>query len=120
MTEPDHNPVEFLVVGRVVEPGCSAQNIDGALVATQEAVLPEVGDLLAGVAGNTVREGDLQRPPNLVVLTPRSEFLGDETGIGVEEGSGEVGPEGLARKVGDVNVVPRRLADLAVERSERS
>ena len=88
-------------------------------MATQEAVGPEVEELLAGMARDLVGEGDAKAPPVLSVLAPDLRLLADaEAGLGKQKGSREVGPQGFAAEVGDVDVVPRSLRRLVGEVGE--
>src|SRR5260221_3109082 len=81
-------------------------------MAPHQTVRPEMRDLGPRMALDIIREGDAQAPPDFAVFLPGLDLLGDEAGIGVEERQVQIGPERLARKVSDMALIPRRLADM--------
>ena len=62
------------------------------------------------MAGDTLRELRLEPPPLLARLPPRRNLLNDKTGIGVQEGQGQIGPERVAAKVAQVQSIPGESA----------
>ena len=95
--------------------GAAAQDVDAVVKPPQQPGVVEATGLPPGVGDDGVGVGDLQAAPGLAVLVPGLGFLGDEVGAGEEERFDEVVPVGLAREVGHLEVVPRRLAGLPGE-----
>ena len=108
-----HDPIDLAVVGDVVEPFGPAEDVHRVFQPAEETILREVGNLFLRVGGESVRKRDLQRAPAFSVLFPLLEFLQDIPRRRKLEGRGEIIPEGVAVKVGDMDVLPRcRLAKL--------
>jgi hypothetical protein len=110
------DPLEIAIAADIVGAAVPAQDIDGVVVATHEAVGAKMSDLRFGVAGDAVGKGDLQPAPFLAILMPWLDLFTLEARVGVEEGRSEVGPQGLAGEVGDVEFVPWRFERLAGKR----
>ena len=83
---------------------------NAVIEAPEQPGVVEVVRLLPGMGHDSVRVGHQQPPPPLPVLVPGPGLLGDEVGPGQDERGGEVVPVALAREVGHLEVVPRRLA----------
>jgi len=111
----EEDAVYVAIVGGVIEAGGAAEDVDGVVVTAEQAVGTEAGDLFAGVALDAIGEGDLEAAPGFACDLDGGNFFGGESLLGVEERSVEVGPEGFADEVGDVNFVPGGFALLSCE-----
>ena len=78
--------LNFAIVRRVVRTGRAAEDFDRVVMTAHKPVRAEVRDLLAGMTGDVARKHCLKPTPFLTILSPRFDFLGDEAGIGIEEG----------------------------------
>src|SRR5580704_15817133 len=81
----------------------------------QQTIRSEAGDLLARVTLHMVRECHFQTSPCLALHFGRCDLLSLESRMGVEEWSVEVRPQSLATEIGDIDIIPRRVALLTCE-----
>ena len=106
---------DIAILRGVVQPRGAAENVDRVVVAAEQPVRPEAGDLRPRVALHAIGEGDLQSAPDFAVHLDRRDLLRDEAVLRVEERRVQIGPERLADEVDDVDIVPWRLALLPGE-----
>src|SRR6266700_618301 len=115
----DDDAVDVAVAGGVEQPGGPAEDVDGEVMAAQQPVRAEAGDLLAGVALDVTGERRLQPSPRLTAGLDGVDLLGGEPGPGVEERRIQVRPQRLPGEIGEMNVVPWGLELMTVKRPLR-
>ena len=74
-----------------------------------------MGDLRLAVGDDVVRERYLQATPILAIFTPWLDLLARKPRLGIKKRQGQIGPQSLAGKEGDVEPVPWILELLADE-----
>jgi hypothetical protein len=111
----DEDAVHVAIVGGVIEAGGTAEDVDGVVVAAEQAVGAEAGDLLFGMAFDGAGKSNFEAAPGFAFDLNGRDFLGGETVLRVKERGVEVGPEGFADEIGNMDFVPRSLSLLAFE-----
>src|SRR5271156_5773501 len=107
--------LELAIVERIVGAGGAAENLHDVIMPAHEAIRTEVGDLLFDVACYRVREGHFQPAPGFPGLVPGINLFGREARKRVEKRRIEIRPKRIARKIGDVQFIPRCLGRLSGE-----
>src|SRR5277367_3760786 len=109
------DPVDIAIFRRIVQPSCSAENVNRVVVPAQQTIRPKARYLFAAVTFHAVRKGHLESPPRFTFHLNRRNLLGRESFMRVKKGSVEIGPQRFAAKVSNVDVIPRRLPLLPLE-----
>src|SRR5215471_12274190 len=112
----DDDAIDVAVIGGVEQPGGPAEDVNGEVMAAQQAVRAEARDLLAGVAFYVIGKRHFQPPPRFTAGLDRGDLFGDESGPGVEERRIQVRPHRLPGEIGEMDVVPGGLELMAVKR----
>src|SRR6266436_2824616 len=105
----NHDSVNVSIVVRVVHPPRSPHDVDYILMPAQQSVRPEIRDLLVAVTRDRRGKRRLEPAPLFSVLLPRGQFFRHDRRMSVEERDREVGPQRIAVKIGDVQIVPGRF-----------
>src|SRR6266571_9070723 len=111
--------VDVAVAGGVEQPGGPAEDVDGEVMAAQQPVRAEAGDLLAGVAFDVIGERHFQPPPRFTADLDGVDLFGDEPGPGEQERHIHIRPLRLPGEIGEMNVVPLGLELMTVRRPLR-
>ena len=88
-------------------------------MAAKSSVWAKTRDLFARVATDGVRKSGFQTSPGLSTFLNRRNFFYGKTCVGIEERNREICPERFTAEIGDMDVVPGRLALLTCKRVPR-
>jgi hypothetical protein len=104
-----------VLIAKVGRLGEAAEDLRGVVVAAKPPARVEVIDLLARVHVRAGGIGDLQAPPSLAALLPGLDLTSFNALPQEAVGGQEIPPDGIAREVEKVEVVPPHQAPTARE-----
>jgi hypothetical protein len=95
------------VIKAIVGRACPrANDLRRVVEAAKQCTCVKVEDLLLTVGRHSRRKRHAKAPPPLVLFVPRLNFLCHKSWFCEDEGSAQVIPEGVAREVQYVEVIP--------------
>src|ERR1700689_3653692 len=107
---------EPLNIGDVVGRRYVAADLDVVVVSLQESLLIEVQCLLCTVGRDILWKANLHAAPGFASFFPRLDFLRLNVGPGEEKRSVQIRPHRASHEVCELQIVPRGLEGVALER----
>src|SRR5262249_20690361 len=99
--------------------GPLAELLGGVVVASDQAVVTDVEELLARMGVNLSRKGDGECAPSFAALLPRLACADVEAGVGEDERDRQVRPQGGGAEVERIEVVPPKKTARTAETRAR-